>query len=539
MSISIGKKITGGFLLLIVLFIVSAVINIFSLNSSRSVVNDNSEVVVPSVRALDEFRLMVTRSKMLATNWVYLQSNDADKEELKRLHNQEYPGLKERLTKLARGWDDKSQIKTLDSLFADFEALLKVEKEIMSNLVTFENYEDPMTKLMSEDQIEAQILPRTSALMKGLTRLSSAKEDEASTSQQELIGGFGFLVNLMTIMGVVVVIVGLLAGILLSRSITKPILFLKGIISGLSKGELPDEKKEYKFPNDEVGEMGNSVSTLVNGLRSTSEFAEKIGNGKYDYEFEPLSENDTLGNSLLNMRDNLRSVAEEDKKRNWSVAGQAKFGEILRQNQDDVQVLGDKVMSELVKYMGANQGSLYVVNDDEENNEYLELISCYAWDRKKHLEGRISKGQGLAGQAWQEGDVIYLTDVPQDYVKITSGLGEATPTCVIIQPLMVNDEIYGIVEVALFRELEDHEKEFLAKIAESIASTVSGTRITQKTKVLLEQSQQQTEEMRAQEEEMRQNQEELQATQEEMERQKSELQDEIEQLKQKLAVVEG
>ena len=102
---------------------------------------------------------------------------------------------------------------------------------------------------------------------------------------------------------------------------------------------------------------------------------------------------------------------------------------------------------------------------------------------------------------------------------------------------MVNDEIYGVVELALFRELEDHEREFLAKIAESIASTVSGVRITQKTRVLLEQSQQQTEEMRAQEEEMRQNQEELQATQEEMERQKAELQEEILQLKQQLAVV--
>ena len=534
MKVTIGKKITGGFLLLNLLFVSSALINIISLNSSRSVVNENSTVLIPSVRALDEFRLMVTRSKMLSTNWVYLQASDQDKQELKKLHNIDYPMLKEKLKNLAEQWEDASQKSSLDSLFEEFEGLLEIEKGIMSNLVTFENYEDPMTKLLSEDEIESSVLPITASIMHGLTNLSGQKENEASNRQQDLIEGFEFLVNLMIIIGVVVVIVGLLAGILLSRAITNPISYLKNIISGLSKGELPEEGAQFEFPKDEVGDMGESVYTLVNGLRSTSDFAEKIGKGKYDYEFEALSENDTLGNALLDMRENLKSVAEEDKKRNWSVTGQAKFGEILRHNQEDVKALGDQVISELVKYMQANQGSLFIINNDNEGEEYLELVSCYAWDRKKHLEEKISKGQGLTGQAWLEGDVIYLTELPEDFIKITSGLGESTPTCVIIQPLAVNDEIFGVVELALFRELEEYEREFLTKIAESIASTVSGVSTTQKTKILLEQSQQQTEEMRAQEEEMRQNQEELQATQEEMERQKSELQEEILQLKQQL-----
>jgi PAS domain S-box-containing protein len=128
----------------------------------------------------------------------------------------------------------------------------------------------------------------------------------------------------------------------------------------------------------------------------------------------------------------------------------------------------------------------------------------------------------LAGQAWQEGDIVYLTDVPQNYVKITSGLGDANPTSVLIVPLKVNDQIFGVVEIASFSTFQDFEMEFVQKIAESIASTISSVKINAKTQHLLEESQEMTEQMRAQEEEMRQNMEELQATQEEMQRSQSE-----------------
>jgi HAMP domain-containing protein/putative methionine-R-sulfoxide reductase with GAF domain len=531
MKLTIGRKITAGFFLLIMLFVISAVINIFSLNSGREIVNSNSNVVIPSVRALDEFRLTVIRSKMLATNWVYLPSNESDKKQLQELHSQEYPILNERLKALSKQWEDPSQQLLMDSLFNEFEVLIAAEKQVMASLVKFDDYEDPMTKLMAEDQVESQILPKTNTLIERLAKLSGQKEQEAISSQQKLISSFDFLVMVIIIASLIVVVIGLLAGILLSGNITKPIKYLKSIITELSKGELPKEDGNYKFPDDEVGEMGKSVYTLVDGLKSTSSFAENIGNGVYDSDFHPLGENDVLGNALIQMRNNLQSVAEEDSKRNWSVTGQAKFGDLLRDNQEEVKVLGDKVISELVNYMEANQGSLYLVNDDDDKNEYLELISCYAWGRKKFTEQKIDKGQGLAGQAWQECNAIYITDVPSDYVKITSGLGEATPSCILIQPLAVNDEIYGIIEIASFNNWEGYQLEFLAKIAESIGSTISGVRITQKTKYLLEQSQQQTEEMRAQEEEMRQNQEELQATQEEMERQKGELEEEIAVLK--------
>ena len=245
-----------------------------------------------------------------------------------------------------------------------------------------------------------------------------------------------------------------------------------------------------------------------------------------------------LGNALIEMRNNLRSVAEEDKKRSWATEGQALFGEILRRNNSDIVKLSDEIIRSLIKYLKANQGGLFVIDNSDENDAYMELLACYAWDKKKYLEQKIYKGDGLVGQCWQEMERIYITDVPDNYISITSGLGDANPTSILIIPLKVNDEIYGVVEIASFNEFKEHEIEFVEKSAESIASTISTVRVNAQTQNLLEESQQMTEEMRAQEEEMRQNMEELQATQEEMHRESSNTKGFIDAVNDSLATIE-
>lgn len=145
---------------------------------------------------------------------------------------------------------------------------------------------------------------------------------------------------------------------------------------------------------------------------------------------------------------------------------------------------------------------------------------------------RVEEGEGLVGQAWQEADTLYITDVPDNFVKISSGLGDANPKSFLIVPLTVNDVTFGVIEIASFTYFEQYHIDFVNKLAESIASTLSTAKTNERTKVLLEQSQQQTEEMRAQEEEMRQNMEEMQATQEEMERKEGEMLQMVERMKQ-------
>lgn len=518
LKFTIGTKIVLSFLLLIVIFAANAGYSIYTLDQSDKTIRQNREVIDPSVNSLNRFRHMVTSSKMLVTNWVYMFGNTADQAKLDSLHRYGYPALRAELEQLSGHWGNKQQKAELDSVLNSFDqALVAQREEIMNNLASFEDYEDSMVKFMAEDNLSTNILPQLAEVEKRLERLAAIKVDEKTRADEEQITSFGQLSMFTIISGIVVVIIGLLVAFIITRSITKPIATVKEVVQKLSVGILP-EKTNLKYSRDEMGEMAAAVEKLVEGLRSTSLFAENIGKGNYLSDYEPLSQDDVLGNALIEMRNNLHTVAQEDQRRNWATEGLAQFGEILRKNNDDINVLSDIIISQLVKYLKANQGGLYIVNDEGSGEPYLEMIACYAWDKKKYVEQKVYMGEGLAGQAWIEKDTIYLTDIPGDYITITSGLGEANPTCIIIVPLMVNEKVYGIIEIASFNLIEEFETEFVERMAESIASTLSSVKINERTQKLLEESTQLTEQMRAQEEEMRQNMEELQATQEEMER---------------------
>jgi len=329
------------------------------------------------------------------------------------------------------------------------------------------------------------------------------------------------------LVGLLIIIILL---IIVSDNLTKPIRRITATLKRLANGEISDELINDINTGDEIEEMSRALNTSVEGLNIKAVSATNIGKGIYDTEIPLLSEKDMLGKSLIDMRDSLKNAHLEDEKRKaddirrtWANEGFAQFGEILRQNNNDLQVLCDTVIRSIVKYIEANQGGMFLWNEEEKNDQFFELVSTFAWDRKKYITKRIEKGEGLVGACAMEKETILLTEVPEDYVAITSGLGSANPRCVLLVPLKHEEKILGVIELASFKLIEAHQMDFLEKIAESIASTISAVRINARTKYLLEQSQQQAEEMAAQEEEMRQNMEELQATQEEAARKSGEI----------------
>jgi CHASE3 domain sensor protein len=293
--------------------------------------------------------------------------------------------------------------------------------------------------------------------------------------------------------------------------------------------EVDQTDRKFVFDNGEqLGMITEDINTRsMIHVRQASEFIASITDGNYEVGWPGLTDANTglnkttLAGNLVRLRDNLKRLRTEDERRNWMNEGIARFSEIVRNHQGQSEELYVNTLSYLVKYVKLQQGTLFLVRK-EEGEEVLGLVACYAFDRRKWVEKTIRPGTGLVGQAFLEGETIVLKEVPPSYIKITSGLGHATPQFITIVPMKFDNKVIAISEFAGFTVLEPHQIEFLEKAGEYLASAIATTHTTQAMKELLDAAAEREEQMRQREEELRQNMEELQAIQEEMHRKQNE-----------------
>jgi putative methionine-R-sulfoxide reductase with GAF domain len=288
---------------------------------------------------------------------------------------------------------------------------------------------------------------------------------------------------------------------------------------------------------DEMGQVATGLNQILGQLSHASSFVQSIGDGNLEVAYAEngnQSVKDSLAISLISMQAKLKVMNEEEQKRKWANEGLTKFVEILRTSDDNLHTLGDRIVSTLIQYTRSNQGGLYVLNDEDPNTKFLELISLYAFNTKKFEKQKLRLGEGLVGQAFLEKETIYIKEIPEDYIRISSGLGESNPKAILVVPLKVDTDVYGLVELASFQAYYPHEIEFVQKLGETLASTLASVKTNQRNKRLLEDSKMATESMRSQEEEMRQNMEELTATQEEMARKERDYLLKIKELEEKI-----
>jgi PAS domain S-box-containing protein len=276
---------------------------------------------------------------------------------------------------------------------------------------------------------------------------------------------------------------------------------------------IKDYKKQIKIAKEDQEAFAGFIRNIqIEGLK--------------DLSLNHLPKNSPITESIGVMLRKMLKVSELENQRRWTIEGFAKFSEILRANNNDLLQLSNDLLGGLVSYMQAVQGAVFIHRKEGKNN-VLDMVACYAYSRKKFLRKTLSidssLSEDLVVQAYLEKKPIHLPNVPNNYIKITSGLGEANPSTIFILPLCFQDKVQGVIELASFYEYETYQIEFLEKLAESIASTISAVKNNQQTQRLLLETQEQTERLLAQEEEIRQNNEELIATQEEMRRRSNEL----------------
>jgi signal transduction histidine kinase/CHASE3 domain sensor protein len=305
---SIKKRIYLSFFLLVSLFGVYSIVTIITLNNNRILSKRMSEVMNPLLQVNSDFNKLLIESKMYTTNWVFLRSKQEDKEALVNLHEKRYSQLKIKTYQLLNRISSTPLRDSLNKEFASFEELIGIEKQIMSTLVAFEDYDDPFKRLNSENIIETEVLPRTDVLMQMHDRIRTMEQGIQESAQSNLEESTTLMRRLILLLMAVILIFGFLLSKYLTYIISTPIRKIVRVVNDTGKGIL--EKVNWKETRDEIGEMVRSVNNLSTKLKTTAEFADEIGKRNFDMPFKPLSDNDTLGKALITMRDNLKSSDE-------------------------------------------------------------------------------------------------------------------------------------------------------------------------------------------------------------------------------------
>ena len=333
---TIGKKIWTGFGVLLFFIVVVFYTTYTTLTDSTNINDEITDVNNPSVASLEELKLLTVRSKMLIFNWVYIQSQSdhPDKQKLNRLIERDYPYLIKRVKGLAIQWDKEDQ-KKIKLVITKLSELFELHQEVIVLLPDFGSYEDPMNVFPAKFYIEdgGDIYVKTAEILFELDDLIRSQKFNTGNATENMQASFGDLKWLTRWLGIALVIFGVLVAFYTTRTIVRPVQKLKVVLQSLSKGVFPKHSIEAK--SDEIGEMTNALNRVISGLEGTKDFAISVGAGQFEAQYEPLSEEDSLGLTLMKMRDDLaeneRMLEQKVKERTAEVVEKQK--EVELQNE--------------------------------------------------------------------------------------------------------------------------------------------------------------------------------------------------------------
>jgi CheY-like chemotaxis protein/signal transduction histidine kinase/HAMP domain-containing protein len=286
------------------------------------------------------------------------------------------------------------------------------------------------------------------------------------------------------------------------------------------QAEVPDVAGTWKDLTDNVNAMANSLTNQVRAIKDVA-IAVTEGDLTRSITVDARGELDELKRNINQMIANLRDTTEKNQEQDWLKTNLARFGRLM-QGQKDLDAVARLIMSELTPLVGANHAAFFL-NDEDDGDDILKLIASYAYKSRKHVSNRFHPGEGLVGQAALEKKPILLSGVPDDYIQINSGLGEAPPRNIMVLPILFEGEVKAVVELASFLSFSSIHQLFLDQLGESIGVVVNMIQANMRTEELLQQSQKLTQELQSQSHELQTQQEELRRTNVELEEQANNL----------------
>lgn len=411
------------------------------------------------------------------------------------LTSDERPGNTADLLRQILQVEEQVQNIMLHEIAADNRDLLRIADRAISQLQQFQG---------AQTQAHMEIL---GVYMEELDQALSKAESQTQKERNRQMG-------MMMLLGVFI-----LANILIifTMNLGKSFVTLSQYTRKLSKGSLPSPLDASR--GDEFGEIAEGLNIHTGDLQKKINLIRSMSHDGPGEIFRPEAE-DELGNALLVLSDFLtRKELEEvtrnreDKRENWISEGTAQLGEVLRSERDNVTELAFLIIQKMVSYMKVEMGSLFITYDSDPKNPSLHMAASYAFDRRKFNSMQLEWGAGLPGTCAQEKERIYVTNVPEDYFDVASGLGNAKPNCILLVPLKIADRVVGVIELATVRLLRPFEMDFVESLSERIASSLLAVRTSERTSQLLEQSQEQAETLQQQESAMRESMQKLEHAQ--------------------------
>lgn len=263
--------------------------------------------------------------------------------------------------------------------------------------------------------------------------------------------------------------------------------------------------KSYTLPERII----QNLKILFLKFQNTNEVIRLISEGHETEVKDELLDKSLLKKSFSLLINNLIQIKQTEERRrkdeeiqNWINKGVVEISEVFKLNNDNIILLSEQIISKIVNYVDAAQGGIFIYDSDTDK-EHLNLVASYAYGRKRFVERKVKLGQTLVGACAMEKHRILLTKVPEEYYQIDSGLGNATPKNLLLHPLIMENTILGVIELASFNDFTQKEIDLIERVGANIAISLSNAQNNLKTIRLLEQSQLQNEKIQTREEKLK------------------------------------
>jgi CheY-like chemotaxis protein/signal transduction histidine kinase/CHASE3 domain sensor protein len=479
---TLAQKIGLGYTAMVAVLAVAVVLTIWQIGELRQIAVRLIELREPTSKAGLEVRQGVSASLLALQRWLIVE-DERFREERRQAWDNEIRGPLQRFDALSHDWTDSANITRLSKL-----------NPLLNEL---EFYESQVDTLASTDRQQAiallgnKVLPLGKQVNNILSEMVDDQRSLLRTDFNLMSSQITFLTNFERVLLGIGLLIGVLLSIFIIRSITRPV----------------------------------AQAVVV---------AEHIGNGKLDVEVDVSGsrELEALGVALVNMRDSLKARTQESERFNWLTSGQNELNSAMRGDKNAEQ-LASSIVTFMATYTGASIGSLYLA---DEALSQLSLFGSYAFGGRE-IETRFRMGEGLIGQVAAEKKSMLLSDMSEDCIRIQSSLIDTPPRNLFLCPFAFEDSTLGVLELGKIGAFSDLELEFVQASMKTIGISLHSAAAHRKIRLLLEETQQQSEELQQQQEELEQTNEELEEQTQQLGEQQAELQTANEELEEQTQLI--